>query len=374
MDDGAAHRRVERRRPCARGVDRRGGAHRTQGHPLDRLAAVDPGLLCRRGGLHADRLHEGRARGPAHAAARAHHRRHRGLARAARQRGRVEGRDERRRRTRNSRRTQALTPREASAYLAFARATAERAGAAILPHFRAELEVEDKRNFMGYDPVTVADRAAEQVIRDAIKEAYPDHGIHGEEHGRAPGTSAYTWVIDPIDGTKSFILGQLHWGVLIALHDGAAPVLGVAYQPFVGEMFEGVAGACAHWRRGEWSRRLRTRSCAAIGDAIVATTDPRQFQTAAEQAALAVVSRDARLLRYGGDCYCYTQLAMGLVDVVIENGLQAYDIQALIPIIQAAGGVVTDWSGGRCDEGGRVVACGDPALHALLLKLLQKAA
>jgi len=255
-------------------------------------------------------------------------------------------------------------------YLDFAYRTALTAGEAILPHFRRAIEVEDKRNFMGYDPVTVADRAAETVIRTAIKAAYPDHGIYGEEHGREDGTSALTWVIDPIDGTKSFILGQLHWGILIALHDGHAPVVGVAHQPFVGETFLGIAGELAQWRRAGEMRALRTRACAALEDAIVVTTDPRQFVSAAEQRALAQVSSTARFLRYGGDCYCYTQLAMGLVDVVIENGLQAYDVQALIPIVEAAGGRITSWSGGPCDEGGAVLACGDPTLHKTLVARL----
>jgi myo-inositol-1(or 4)-monophosphatase len=255
-------------------------------------------------------------------------------------------------------------------YLEFAHRTAQRAGEAILPHFRRAIEVEDKRNFMGYDPVTVADHAAEQVIRDAIKAAYPTHGIHGEEHGREAGTSPFTWVIDPIDGTKSFILGQLHWGILIALHDGNAPVVGVAHQPFVGETFVGIAGELAQWRRGDERRSLHTRSCAAIEQAVVMTTDPRQFVSPAEKLALATVSEKARFLRYGGDCYCYTQLAMGLVDVVIENGLQPYDIQALIPIVEAAGGSVTSWSGGSCENGGPVLACGDPALHKSLVSRL----
>jgi histidinol phosphatase-like enzyme (inositol monophosphatase family) len=218
--------------------------------------------------------------------------------------------------------------------------------------------------------VTVADHAAEQVIRDAIKAAYPTHGIHGEEHGREAGTSPFTWVIDPIDGTKSFILGQLHWGILIALHDGNAPVVGVAHQPFVGETFVGIAGELAQWRRGDERRSLHTRSCAAIEQAIGVTTDPRQFVSPVEKRALATVSENARFLRYGGDCYCYTQLAMGLVDVVIENGLQPYDIQALIPIIEAAGGRVTNWSGGSCEQGGPVLACGDPALHKSLVSRL----
>jgi histidinol phosphatase-like enzyme (inositol monophosphatase family) len=255
-------------------------------------------------------------------------------------------------------------------YLAFAHRTAQRAGEAILPHFRRAIEVQDKRNFMGYDPVTEADRAAETVIRNAIKATYPDHGIHGEEHGRESGTSPFTWVIDPIDGTKSFILGQLHWGILIALHDGHAPVVGVAHQPFVGETFLGMAGELAQWRRGDDARTLHTRSCAAIEEAIVVTTDPRQFVSQAEKRALATVSADARFLRYGGDCYCYTQLAMGLVDVVIENGLQAYDVQALIPIVEAAGGRMTSWSGGPCDQGGPVLACGDAALHKTLITRL----
>lgn len=263
-----------------------------------------------------------------------------------------------------------MTPDEQERYLEFAAQAAAAAGSAILPHFRAIIPVEDKRNFMGYDPVTVADHAAEESIRTAIKRRYPEHGIHGEEHGREAGTSPLTWVIDPIDGTKSFILGQLHWATLIALHDGTAPVVGVAHQPFVGESFLGTSGGIAQWRRGDERRTLRTRPCARIEDAIVVTTDPRQFVSPAEQAALETVTGRARFLRYGGDCYCYTQLAMGFVDVVIENGLQPYDVQALMPIIVAAGGVITDWSGGPCDQGGSVLASGDPVLHERLLRRL----
>jgi histidinol phosphatase-like enzyme (inositol monophosphatase family) len=256
-------------------------------------------------------------------------------------------------------------------YLEFAYRTALAAGDAVLPHFREIIAVEDKRNFMGYDPVTVADREAEAVIRAAIGRAWPDHGIHGEEHGRETGTAPYTWVIDPIDGTKSFILGQLHWGVLIALHDGTKPVVGVVHQPFVGETFLGATGRASQWRRGDQQRTLRTRPCARIEDAIVVTTDPRQFRTPEDEAALRAVSDPARFLRYGGDCYCYTQLAMGFVDVVIENGLQPYDVQALMPVIAGAGGVVTSWAGGPCDQGGPVLACGDPALHEQLLRRLR---
>jgi myo-inositol-1(or 4)-monophosphatase len=258
-------------------------------------------------------------------------------------------------------------------YLAFACRTALSVAPVILPHFRRAVDVEDKGGPLGYDPVTVADRAAEAMIRDAIATVYPTHGMLGEEHGHEPGTSPYTWVIDPIDGTKSFILGYLHWGVLLALNDGTRPIVGVACQPFVGEIFYAANGGPAYWQRGDEKRPLRTRRCDGIAQAVVATTDPRQFQSPAERAALAAVSGKARFTRYGGDLYCYTQLAMGLVDVVIETGLAPYDIQALVPLIEGAGGIVTGWRGETCYGGGSVLACGDPRLHAELLKRIAKA-
>ena len=254
----------------------------------------------------------------------------------------------------------------------FAYATALAAGAAILPHFRRAIEVENKDRIGGYDPVTVADHAAETAIRAAIAAAYPTHGVLGEEHGREAGSEPWTWVIDPIDGTKSFVLGQLHWGTLIALNDGTRPVVGVACQPFVGEAFVAYAGGPAQWRRGGERRTLSTRRCPTHADALVATTDPRHFASARETAALAAVTEGARFTRYGGDLYCYTQLAMGLCDVVIETGLKPYDVQALIPLIESAGGVISDWRGGPCHDGGDALACGDPALHAQLLERLAR--
>jgi myo-inositol-1(or 4)-monophosphatase len=210
------------------------------------------------------------------------------------------------------------------------------------------------------------------MIRQRIRERYPSHGLLGEEHGRSAGTSDLTWVIDPIDGTKSFVLGQLHWGTLIALSDGTRPVLGVAYQPFVGEAFLAVAGGTAEWRRGAERRTLRTRRCPRLADAIVATTDPRFFTAPRDAAALSLIASNARFIRYGGDLYCYTQLAMGLTDVVIETGLKPYDIQALIPVIEAAGGVITSWRGEPCYDGGDVLACGDRELHAELIERLAR--
>jgi len=252
------------------------------------------------------------------------------------------------------------------AFAEFALRTAIDAGAAILPHFRAPIDVEDKGGDRGYDPVTEADRAAEAVISAAIASRYPDHGVEGEEHGRREGRSAFTWVVDPIDGTRSFILGGLHWGTLIALNDGTRPIVGVTHQPFVGESFVAVGGR-SEWRRGAERRSLATRVCPRLEAASVTTTDPRLFKSARERAAYGAVTEGTRLVRYGGDCYCYTRLAMGLVDIVIETGLHAYDIQALIPLIENAGGVVTNWEGGPCHRGGEVLACGDHVLHAELL-------
>lgn len=249
----------------------------------------------------------------------------------------------------------------------FALATARAAGVAILPHFRAQIDVSHKEGGRDYDPVTAADRGAEEVIRDAIARAFPSHGIEGEELGVTAGAQPYTWIVDPIDGTRSFILGQLHWATLIALNDGTRPRVGIVHQPFVDESF--VAwDATAQWRRGNATRSLATRRCPRIDDALVATTDPRHFVTPRQRAAWEAATGGARMIRFGGDCYCYTQLAMGLVDVVIETGLKAWDVQALIPLIENAGGAISTWSGESCQRGGDVLACGDRELHASILR------
>jgi len=255
-------------------------------------------------------------------------------------------------------------------FLEFAYRMAVAAGEAILPHFRVAIDVEDKGGARGYDPVTVADRAAEAVIRAEVARAHPDHGIRGEEHGWQKGASNFTWVVDPIDGTRSFILGQMHWATLIALHDGERVVAGVAHQPYVGETFLATPGGRSEWRRGGMRRALKTRRCRSLEHAALACTDPKMFANPGDLAAFNRVSAKARLTRWGGDCYAYCLLAMGLIDVVVESSLHAWDVQALIPIVESAGGILTTWAGGRCEEGGNVVACGDPALHAEVLKHL----
>ena len=259
-----------------------------------------------------------------------------------------------------------MTP---DAYLEFAYRTAVAAGASTLPHFRVAIPVDDKGDG-DYDPVTAADREAEVVIRSAIQKAFPDHGIRGEEHGAERGSSRYTWVIDPVDGTRSFITGQLHWGLLIALHDGAHVVCGVMHQPYVGETFLAARGGPARFRHGDTERTIATRRCASLSDAVLAATSPSIFETAAEREAFGRVSARARFTRFGGDCYAYCLLAMGLIDVVVEAGLNAWDVQALVPIVEGAGGTITAWDGGSCDEGGQVVACGDPSLAPQVRALL----
>lgn len=254
---------------------------------------------------------------------------------------------------------------------AFAHRLADASGAAIMPYFRSALAVEDKGGTKGeaYDPVTLADQEAELAIRALIGEAYPDHGILGEEHGHQKGASPFTWVLDPIDGTRAFITGGPQWGTLIALNDGARPVLGVLDQPFTGERWIGFDGRTEFHAKGE-TRRLKTRACSRLKDAVISSTHPWGYFSEGEQKLFRKLDAAARMTRFGGDCYAYGLLAMGYMDAVVESALKPWDIQALIPIVEGAGGVVTDWKGGDAQDGGQVVASGDERLHAELLKVL----
>ncbi|MFG1478505.1 histidinol-phosphatase [Xanthobacter sp. V4C-4] len=241
-------------------------------------------------------------------------------------------------------------------------------GEAILPFFRTSLGVEDKSRGKAFDPVTEADRAAEQVMRRLIREAFPSHGIIGEEFENVAGSSPYVWALDPIDGTKSFIAGLPAWGTLIGLLKDGDPVYGMMHQPFIKERFYG-DGAAARYRGPAGERVLRVRDCARLEDAILFTTSPRLMNDA-DRADFGRVEEQVRLSRYGGDCYVYCMLAAGLVDLVIETELKDHDIVALIPIIEGAGGVVTTWEGGAPAKGGRVVAAGSRAVHEQALRML----
>lgn len=259
-------------------------------------------------------------------------------------------------------------------HIDFAHTLADVSAAAIMPHFRKRLTVENKAaGGKGYDPVTVADRAAERAIRRRVAQAFPDHGIVGEEYGTLAGAGRYRWVIDPIDGTRAFITGSPLWGTLIGLMDGVDPVLGLMNQPFTGERFWSERGQ-ARWRGADGAtQRLRTRACARLGDAVLTTTHPDLFAQGPESAAFDAIRSRVRMIRYGGDCYGYCLLAAGFVDIIIEAGLKPHDIVALVPIIESAGGIVTTWDGKSAHAGGRIVACGDRRVHEAALDLLQVA-
>ena len=267
-----------------------------------------------------------------------------------------------------------MDDRAIAEYVSFACHLADLAGPTIVPYFRKRIDIENKKIASeGYDPVTLADKAAERVIRDEIQRVYPRHGILGEEHGAKAGTDGLTWIIDPIDGTRAFIIGQLHWGVLIALNDGTRPVVGVMHQPYTGETFVG-SRLGAEMRRGSSTSPLKVRECPRLEDAIVSATDPAMFTGPGERDAFRAVAAKARMRRYSGDCYSFALVAAGFIDLVIESGLKPYDIQPLIPIIEAAGGIVTSWSGKSPYDGGQIIAAGDCDLHKIALAILAPAA
>jgi myo-inositol-1(or 4)-monophosphatase len=241
-------------------------------------------------------------------------------------------------------------------------------GEAIRPFFRTAIGVEDKSRGGTFDPVTAADRAAELAMRTMIRQQFPTHGIIGEEFGSERTDAEFVWILDPIDGTKSFISGMPAWGTLIALTRLGKPVFGMVHQPFIGERFSG-DGTAAAYRGPAGSRVLQVRSCPALEGAVLYTTSPR-LMNAADRAAFARVEDVARLSRYGGDCYAYCMLAAGFVDLVIETGLKAYDVAALIPVICGAGGVITTWEGNGAEAGGRIVAAGDRRAHEAAMELL----
>ncbi|MHA6288801.1 histidinol-phosphatase [Maricaulis sp. CAU 1757] len=255
--------------------------------------------------------------------------------------------------------------------LAVAHAMADAARAAIRPFFRTQLDIDNKLE-AGFDPVTAADRASETAMRSVLAERCPDDGILGEEFGSQTGRNVRRWVLDPIDGTRAFISGLPSWTVLIGLEIGGVPRLGVIDQPHIGERFVGWPGGAALIDR-DGKRALRTRSVRRLADATLMTTDADLFP-ASERAAFGGLCGRVRLCRYGFDAYAYAMLAAGGVDLVVESGLQVYDVHALIPVVTGAGGVVTNWSGGDAFGGGQIVAAATAELHAEALELLAEAA
>ena len=261
-------------------------------------------------------------------------------------------------------------------FSAFVEDLARVSGEAILPFFRSSIHSTDKSKGGVFDPVTEADRAAETAMRRLIMRDFPSHGIIGEEFGAHAADSEYVWVLDPIDGTKSFISGFPTWGTLIDLTHKGTPCYGMMHQPFTREAFIG-DGAGAIWRgagrNGDKSeRKLMTRKCASLNEATLLTTHPALLAEGTLEPYRRVEEK-VRLSRYGGDCYMYCMLASGHIDLVIESGLNAYDIVALIPIIEGAGGMITSWDGGSAANGGAIIAAGDKRVHEEAMKLLAAA-
>lgn len=256
------------------------------------------------------------------------------------------------------------TPR----FLAFADTLADAARSATLPYFRAQHSVTNKLTDGRFDPVTEADQAAERAMLALIEREFPDHGVLGEEYGERESKSGYQWILDPIDGTRAFISGLPTWGVLIGLYYEGQPLIGVMDQPFTEERYRGwMDGADAKTRTG--TRPLTTRACASLSEATLSTTDPYLFR-GEEAEAFARVRPQAKLVRYGYDCYAYAMIAAGHIDAVIESNLKPFDIAALIPILTGAGGGVSAWDGGDASQGGRILAYGDERVRDEALKLL----
>jgi len=244
---------------------------------------------------------------------------------------------------------------------------ADAAREVTLRYFRTNMDV-DNKEADGFDPVTAADREAEQAMRAVLAKRRPDDAIYGEEFGKTAGTSGLTWVLDPIDGTRAFISGAASWGVLIGLNAGQGPVLGVVDQPYIGERFYGGFGKADMARRNT-RREINTRPCAGLASAILMTTFP-EVGSKAEGQAFHAVSAQCKLTRYSLDCYAYALLAMGQIDLVIEAQLNAYDVQGPIGVVQGAGGIVTDWQGKPAHNGGQIIPAGDARTHAAALKIL----
>ncbi len=245
---------------------------------------------------------------------------------------------------------------------------ADAARVATLKHFRSAGLTADTKERDRFDPVTVADRLSETEMRAVLARRRPQDGILGEEFGTLVGTSGLNWVLDPIDGTRGYLSGTPTWGVLIAVSDDSGPIYGMIDQPYIGERFEGGLGRAEV--NGPMGRTvLKTRAARPLSEAILFSTFP-EVGTVEQGAAFQRVASRAKLVRYGADCYAYALIAAGQIDLVIEAGLLAYDVQGPIAVIEAAGGVVTDWQGRPCPMGGQVLAAANRTIHAEALALL----
>jgi len=261
--------------------------------------------------------------------------------------------------------TQTLGGIRVDTLTSFVSELADAAASITTQYFKAPLNVENKLAGDAFDPVTKADREAEKAIRALIEARYPEHDIFGEEFGRSDKGSDFEWVLDPIDGTRAYISGLPSWGTLIALKYKGSPVIGVIDQPYIGERYIG-------WTNGATlnGKPISVRKCGNLSNATLATTDPALF-TLAERPAFDAVLADSKLVRYGLDCYAYAVVAAGHMDLVVESGLEPYDMMALIPVVRGAGGIATNWEGGNPGDCGRLLVAGDATVHAEVCAILE---
>jgi histidinol phosphatase-like enzyme (inositol monophosphatase family) len=265
-----------------------------------------------------------------------------------------------------------MTADLAISLLPLAHRLADAARAAISPYFRSATTLAENKAAAGFDPVTEGDRAGERAIRAILEAERPDDGIDGEEYGVKPGTSGLVWRLDPIDGTRAFIAGLPSWTTLIGLTIEDTAILGIIDQPWLDERYSGAGGEAWLDVRGE-RQRLAVRDCPRLTDAILSTTD-YFILTPPERGAFEHLRATARLTRYGLDAYAYARLAAGTIDMVAESGLKAHDVAALIPVIEGAGGVVTDWRGGPPKMGGQIVAAANRTILDQALISLRRSA
>jgi histidinol phosphatase-like enzyme (inositol monophosphatase family) len=258
-----------------------------------------------------------------------------------------------------------------SVTIAFAHKLADASGEVIRPYFRQGIEVTDKGLAKGtlFDPVTAADKNAEKAIRAIIERERPGDGILGEEFEEKASANGLRWILDPVDGTRAFITGRYEWASLIGLEENGNAILGILDQPVLGERFIGANGGAELVSKGARTP-LHVRPCPDISESVLCATDPGAYFKTGEREAFRRVQQSVRMTRFGGDCYIFGVLALGFIDLIVESGFHRWDVAALIPIVEGAGGIITNWQGGSCADGGQILAAGDPRVHAAAMEIL----
>lgn len=263
------------------------------------------------------------------------------------------------------------TKEEIQTLVDFATNVIQESGDIALKYFRTNLDISNKQIGGKFDPVTLADNEIEEFIRGKILESYSGHTVIGEEAGETTGTEPFKWLIDPIDGTRGFVAGSPMWGTLLGLMEDDDCVIGLMNQPFVRETYIGSQeGAFILNEKGK--TQIHTSKKDQLSDAVLCCTHLSMYHSGKALDSFVRTAEICRFSRFGTDCYGYALLAHGFVDLVVEAALKPYDVMPLIPIVEAAGGVITNWQGGSVSSGGNVVAAANAELHEQALKILSR--